>query len=88
VASEGKARKYQMANQTIQNVEKSVEAARSALVKAGDLDPIKLRALKKRLKRAQRKHLCMTTLEARRTAQTAKKTAKPDAEAPAETTDA
>jgi hypothetical protein len=74
-----------MASQTVQNVEKSIEAARASLVNAKDADRIKLRTLKKRLKRAQRKHLCMTTLEARRTAQTAKKTAKSDAEASADT---
>jgi len=70
-----------MASQTIENVAKSIETARTKLAGSAELDSTKVRTLKKRLKRAQRKHLCMTNLESRRAAQSKKKTAEPAADA-------
>jgi hypothetical protein len=75
-----KARNYQMASQTIENVAKSIETAKKNLAGSADLDPAKVKTLKKRVKRAQRKHLCMTNLESRRAAQLKKKKAEPAAD--------
>jgi hypothetical protein len=68
-----------MSSQTIENVTKSIETARKNLAGSADLDATKVRTLRKRLKRAQRKHHCMTALEARRATQSKKKTAEPAA---------
>lgn len=69
-----------MASQTIENVAKSIETAKKNLAGSADLDPAKVKTLKKRVKRAQRKHLCMTNLESRRAAQLKKKKAEPAAD--------